>query len=133
MKTIRNIAVKIRKQCEVFAFSRDAEDYDFYRCHDLSCMCAVASYTLVMALRNKGIKSDMIMGKYGNKHDHCWVEAKDHIIDITGSQFNLPNVVVYPLIHKDYQKTRIIKNCSNMDWDGQNPSPEISKRILNNS
>lgn len=77
--------------------------------NDLSCACAVSSWTLWRLLKKQGVNANFVSGRYigyiylsyekeideGRDVDishlgdgHCWVEANNEIIDITATQFD---------------------------------------------
>lgn len=133
MNPIYSIARKIRKKCEIFANSYRARDYDYYQNSNLACMCAVASYVLVKALRGNGIRCWMVWGRFGKWDDqHCWVETKDNIIDITATQFGgFDPVYIVAKPNGDYKMGRVISSYMQLDtWESQQPTPKIARKIL---
>lgn len=137
MQKIRSIAKIVRKKCEVFAKSEDSTNYDFHDHDDLSCMCAVASFVLAEALRKNGFECNVIHGKfYLNgcyRSEHCWVEVKNKIVDITATQFKSSIPKVYIVSDKNPQFVdKEIKNgySSFYNWSSQMPSPKVTENIL---
>ena len=76
---------------------------------DLTCACAVSSWTLWRLLKKQGVNANFISGRHiGNIYlsyekeidegravdishlgdGHCWVEVDNEIIDITATQFD---------------------------------------------
>ena len=138
MNDIRIIAEKVRKSCEKFANSDASKDYDFHNSNCLSCMCAVASFTLATALRQNGIQCDVVKGYfYDNgdeiQGDHCWVEIGPDIVDITVTQF-YPNWQKVYITQKGSRNYRdgVVKNDYQhfKSWLCQNPTPAVTKKIL---
>jgi len=134
---IRSIANQVRKQCETFAESPAAKEYDFHNQYDLRCMCAVASHTLLTAFQKQNIECQMVSGKFyckrtGTRSDHCWVEVDGNIVDITVTQFDsdLPEVFVVPENHVGYEKVKTICSCKDIQWANQSPDPDLSEKIL---
>ena len=137
MQKIRSIAKIVRKKCEVFAKSRASTNYDFHDKDDLSCMCAVASFVLAEALRKNGFECNVIHGNFSRygcyNSEHCWVEVKNKIIDITATQFKSSIPKVYIVSNKNRQFIdKEIKNDyqSFYKWSSQMPSPKITEKIL---
>ncbi len=138
---IYSIAKKVRKQCELFANSKEARDKDYHESKDLACMCAVASHALLIALKDRGIEAVMVRGKYRKHRDyypthHCWVEYKDSIIDITATQFEVSKKVqIVKSKNPCYIRMRRIKVSDRnplRSWGiEQGPSHSLSRRILN--
>lgn len=69
---------------------RSAVKFKWYR-SDLSGACAIASRVLCLELDKRGIDCELITGFY-DVHDHCWVNVEGMILDITASQFGLPDI-----------------------------------------
>jgi len=97
--------------------------------------CAISSYALYKALKNKGLKVKFVLGHfdyYLNKH--CWIEYKDKIIDITATQFgnNFSDVFVTDIKNERYKDRRYnIAALSEVnDWLQQ--SPRYHKNTINN-
>lgn len=136
MSTIFSIANKVRKQCEIFASSPAAKNYDFYRSkgikNNLSCMCAIASYTLVKVFRAKGIRCKLVRGKFDEYNYHCWVETCNKIVDITATQFHIrESVYITSRDNKLYRKLSIVRSPVDLrDWGNQRPANELTKKIL---
>jgi hypothetical protein len=131
MKSIIPIAVKVRKQCEKFACSDYAKNYDFHNEKDLSCMCAVASCVLAKTLRRKGIKCKVISGMFCDA-THCWVEIGHKIVDITATQFKVvPKVYIVNKNDSRYEVMRTVTNYDYFhDWINQKPSRTLIRKIL---
>ena len=107
LQRIRQIASRVRKQCEKFADSPDNHFLD-----NLEGLCAIASYILQKELHKKGIDTKLIQGNFLEEWDepcpdpynHCWIEWKDYIIDVTATQFGFKRKVY---IHKNSRKQQI--------------------------
>jgi hypothetical protein len=137
MQKIRSIARIVRKKCEAFAKSEASKNCDFHNQEDLSCMCAVASFVLAEALRENGLECNVVHGNfYLNgcyRSEHCWVEVKNKIVDITATQFKSSIPKVYIISNKNPQFVdKEIKNdyLSFHNWAGQMPSPKVTEKIL---
>ena len=140
------IAYKVRKQCEVFVNSEASKNYDFHKQDDLGCMCAVASFTLAFTLNKRNIEAKMIRGKFFINNDahkdededcfgdeHCWVEFRDKIIDITATQFDdVPKVYVSNRDSNRYSGEQVVLEPSELEGWGeeQKPNPEATQKIL---
>jgi hypothetical protein len=80
--------IEVAWQCR-----RDAEHF-FKRIYgsDLAGACLVASTHLVLSLQALGRAAKLVVGEYGNiparQQDHCWVEFRGKIVDITATQFS---------------------------------------------
>jgi len=63
-------------------------------------MCAIASFCIHKLLQFKGIDSEFVFGKYHGEEsrwgsDHCWLEWRGYVIDVTATQFeHVPKVIV---------------------------------------
>lgn len=82
-------------------FSREHGEYGY---EDLSCLCAISSYFLVMVGRQFGYHLTLVEGLAFDEEiddllsgeeeldppspNHCWVEYKGKIIDLTATQFD---------------------------------------------
>jgi hypothetical protein len=81
-------------------FSREHSDYGY---DHLACLCAISSYFLVMVGRQFGYHLTLVEGLAFDEDiedllwdeeldppssNHCWVEYKGKIIDITATQFD---------------------------------------------
>jgi hypothetical protein len=136
MKTIRFIAQDVRRRCEIFKSSTDARCYDFYKKNNLKGMCAVASYALHDALKKANIRSRVVNGTYNAGRywsGHCWIEYKDHIIDITATQFKIHRPVrIVRKTSRLYTKANVFNKYRDFfRWiPSQKPSPEITQKIL---
>ena len=131
---ILSVAKEVRAKCVRFAFSDAAKDYHFHSCPDLECMCAVASHVLVTALKKKGCHGHIVRGEF-NGNDHCWVEIYGHIVDITGSQFGLSDIVIVTKEESQfkysYGKGVKITSYKQIRWGKpQSPHPHLTEKIL---
>ena len=127
----------VRRKCAQFARSSAAENYDFHGNEGLEAMCAIASMALRRASGNKFTVhiGDYALNdtctKWGN---HCWVEYKDWIIDITATQFGV-KIPVF-IGRKEnygmrYREGKRGNRYSDYTWgDGQNPTSRLIKKIL---
>jgi len=105
-------------------------------------MCAVASYTLLLALKKHNIPSKLIYGKVRRLEDldtefgddHCWIKIKNLIVDITATQFKHLNATLISIKPSkslpQYSQKKIIKSYKEIEWENQSPSPSITKHIL---
>ena len=127
----------VRRKCAQFARSSASRTYDFHNHKRLGAMCAIASMTLRCASGNKFIVQ---IGKYALNEqctswgNHCWVEYKDWIIDITATQFGV-NIPVF-IGRKEncgwkYKKGKLGNHYSDYTWGNrQNPTSRLIKQIL---
>ena len=134
MENIKKIAKNVRKQCELYAFSVYAYQFDFYKQKDLQGMCLTASFALNKALTLNNIKSQVIQGFF-NGQSHVWIEIDNKIIDITATQFNI-NRKIYILDKNDldaimYQRTHIIKNIKDINCSEWHKRQRPTHRIIN--
>lgn len=138
MNQIKLIAQSVRNKCEEFALSDKSKGYDFHLEKDLSCMCAIASFSLYETFKKNGIKSRVIYGQLKHEHfcgdEHCWVEIPSEkiIVDITATQFGIPEKVhIVSNKNKRYINGKIIKRYKDLDWDhGQKPTKKVINAIL---
>lgn len=129
-KKIISIAEAVRMRCEVFAESSQSGDYDFHKQRDLACMCAVASFALHTALKRNGIKTRVAYGQFDGM-DHCWIEYRDLIIDITATQFGMSRIHVVNKHNAMYQKEKTFDKYSRFfHWEGQAATPSLTRKIL---
>lgn len=93
MKTIQAIAERVRKNAEHFAarypkhFGKDS----------LECMCAIAAFALAYALQQEEYEAQVVLGYFDSPdayNEHCWVRVGNTIIDITATQFGIPEPVL---------------------------------------
>lgn len=107
---------------------------------DLQGACAIASYTLWLILRAKGIPAVFVLTAEGCDA-HCWIETQGHIVDITATQFGGPEIAITPLTAKRltwnnfkwvYGKSYRLENSKALaranTWDDQSPK-NYNKRI----
>lgn len=134
---IIEIAKEVRKQCEKYANSIQAYNSPYYRKRNLFGMCAIASHVLTIALQKENIKGQVAFGFFNdsgptNYRNHCWVETKKYIIDITATQFKYPKVYIVKKNNSNYEKRRIIENpCIFLNhWKKQAPKIKIAEKIL---
>jgi hypothetical protein len=67
---------------------------------DLACACCIASYMLWKALKKLGEDPDLVFGYYEDS-EHCWVELKGKVIDLTATQFDLTHEVYITSYNKN--------------------------------
>ena len=74
------------KRCRSFFEARwnTLEGVPDYSDDTLSCMCANASIYLCYRIRRQGEDADFVVGQYSD-FDHCWVEIKKKVLDITAT------------------------------------------------
>ena len=122
------IAKRVREKCEKFAMSEDAREYDFYKCEDLACMCAVASHHLWRTLQKAGYDCNFIEGEWDYDVCHCWVEIDDHILDVTATQFyNITEKVYLTKIGDTEYYVKGNKYDEMVDWDLPSQTPPYEK------
>lgn len=106
-------------RAEMESFAREHQHIGFEGSdEDLSCYCAIASYFLVMMGRKFGYNLSLVEGaafegayEEINEDDldilvnHCWVEYKGTIIDLSAKQFN-PSL----------QKVHVVSTSSDEYW-----------------
>lgn len=92
-----NIARGTRRWAEKYASSGNAEP-------SLMGLCAIASGELWKRLNAAGIDARIYQFKREWEGGHCWVEAEGYLIDVTGSQFQYPKIIIRKLdnIPDDY-------------------------------
>jgi len=135
-QTIRLVAKRVRKACEVFINSHECKRYDFYEQKDLACMCAVASDTLQKELKKHRIYAKFIEGKWFGDEDewgyaHCWLEWKGYIIDITATQFGVGRKVIVTKSSLHYKRKSRQGKYRCRGWGlQQKPSKTLSKKIM---
>ena len=138
---IINISEQVRKACEKFAMSKEAIEYDFYNDEELGSMCAVASTALRDVLKRRRFNPVLMQGEFGDGMEHCWVQVKDKIIDVTATQFNTkdhkyPAVYITNVNNKKYSEGKKIKKPITyfqkiVQWpESQCPNREILKKIV---
>jgi len=102
-RQLRKIATATRAEMESFARKHTGVGFKGSDI-DLSCYCAIASYFLVMMGRKFGYNLSLVEGaafdgsgdefEYSNDEfadydiNHCWVEHKGKIIDLSAKQFD---------------------------------------------
>ena len=130
-KRIHKIASRVRRQCEIFSCKDECGGKDYFNNHDLSCMCAVASYTLAKALKKNGIVCKMVKGMFEDDH-HCWVEIKNEIVDITATQFGIRNRVYFTNKSNECYKRKVIIRSPRQlrSWKNQAPDNSLANKIL---
>lgn len=98
-KQLRKIATASRREME--KFSREHSEYNY---DGLACLCAISSYFLAMVGRQFGYHLTLVEGLAFDEYiedllwddecceppdvNHCWVEYKGKIIDLTATQFD---------------------------------------------
>lgn len=63
--------------------------------------CLICSWVLNQVLRSYGIKSELCIGRYDGI-SHAFTMVKDHVVDITATQFEKSEVVIEPLYSSNY-------------------------------
>ena len=103
-RQLKKIVTATRKEMENFARKHNSIGFGGDPSDDLSCYCAIASYFLVMVGRKFGYNLSLVEGaafdgtgdefEYSDDEfadydiNHCWVEHKGKIIDLSAKQFN---------------------------------------------
>ncbi len=135
-RQLRKIATASRAEMECFA--RQHRDIGFQGSDlDLSCYCAIASFFLVMMGRKFGYYLTLVEGVAFEKVDnvfeepdindlreqtnHCWVEYKGKIIDLSAMQFNsdLDRVHIVDACDEDYWPTdrnNAVRQSMKAEW-----------------
>jgi len=134
---IRDIALKVRRACEMFSVSQESESFDYHGDDELGGMCATASFALRKYLKKKGIEVEVISGDYKlrdqwfDRECHCWVEYRGYIIDITATQFGINEAVHITSNREKYYRLRKVPKMSRLKWcKGQQPNREVVDKIL---
>lgn len=91
---IRTIAASVRD--EMVDLQENYGDINRWD-EDLGGMCAIASFTLCKALRKQ--KIDKV--RFCASDRHCFVTVRDHIVDITASQFGEEPICILPSKRED--------------------------------
>lgn len=94
--------------------------------------CAIGSYAFWRCLRAMRYRATFVC-HFDGASGHCWVEARNHIVDITATQFGGPEVAVFevgqtpswlanPLVYypgRRYENRRALGVVQT--WDSQSP------------
>ena len=125
------IAEQVRKQCYAFAMSHHSSKFDFHGKRDLWCMCMFASTVLRDELQKKGHKAILVVGRY-DCLSHAWVQIRDHIIDITATQFKGITEEVYLTTEEnDWYSGDDYFEDDHPDWgEWQTPTPKAMEKTL---
>lgn len=118
--TLRIIANVARNEMEAFARVHGGS----FEPDTLETQCGISSYFLIELAKKFNYKLTLVEGvafsEYGPPYvedmcNHCWVEYKDYIIDITATQFNLelPKVHITKINDNDYHKLNINEKVYN--------------------
>lgn len=91
------VAELVRWEIEAFVLNRDCS----ISYKDLCGACGIGSWVLNRVYRRLGVNSHFVMGRYDkNSHfhdtyygNHCWLEIDKHIVDVTATQFGVPDRV----------------------------------------
>lgn len=89
---LREIATAARDAVEYW-LGQNPELHEYIQ-EDMTGACATASLSLYVFLKIKGFKPTLVQGDTHSGSAHCWVEVGDLIIDVTATQFGLPEVHV---------------------------------------
>jgi hypothetical protein len=85
-------------------------------------MCAIGSSALVFTLSEFKIRCRLVIGKF-RQSDHCWVETRTHIIDITATQFgNYDKILIF-------HKSDLIAMCLYKENKRLKPNPDPKHRF----
>lgn len=148
--TVKRAAQKVRDHIE----STLVPDYFGV---DLTCACAVSSWTLWRLLKKQGVNANFISGRYiGNIYlsyekeieegryidveflgdGHCWIEVDKKIIDITATQFDFCDSVCIVKSNERKRKYYIPQKTNskaireiNQDWPVEQ-QPKTYKKHL---
>lgn len=137
-RKLRKIATETRAEMESFARKHNDIGYEGSDV-DLSCYCAIASYFLVMVGRKFGYNLSLVEGAAFEGDDftyaddeftdydinHCWVEHKGKIIDLSAKQFDpsLRKVHVVDVDDNEYWPVRR-NNAVRKDFKAQWPNEQ---------
>ncbi len=134
-RQLKKIATASRKEMESFARKHNYIGSG----DDLSCYCGIASYFLVMMGRKFGYNLTLVEGvafeyvddeetieDLRDQTNHCWVEYKGMIIDLTATQFALVKKVhIVGAADEKYWPTdrnNTVRKNLKADWpDDQSP------------
>jgi len=152
---IEKILPTMRQAIVCFVNSRSATPLDCHENRDLACACAIASRSLVVLLKQKGIENVRIaygvfdeFNKFKRKKpidtdiNHAWVEIGDIVIDLTTSQFvdrkgkRFPDMIITSTNDKRYIKMGNASDKSLIpfsEWPHQQiPRKKYINKILRN-
>lgn len=121
------IAAMTRKELSGFIPTHEC----FY--DDWSCSCLVCSWVLDRILKAFGIKSELCIGEFDGC-GHAFVMVGNHIVDITATQFLLPEIYIEEFDENDSfyiirsKNEKAIKDIIN--WPTEQ-KPETYKKQLN--
>lgn len=73
---------------------------------DLGGSCGFSSLVLNRVLNLAGYKSHLVIGDY-KLSGHAWVQYQNLIIDITASQFDLPDIVIDKINNLQYYNSLV--------------------------
>lgn len=59
----------------------------------LAGLCAIASVRIHKSLKQKGVKSKIVVADFYNGGSHCFVQVGEEILDVTATQFGLPAIL----------------------------------------
>ena len=136
-KFLIDLARRVRHEVIIIAYG------ECCRWDDLSEYCAIASHFLVSIAKRYGYKLNLIEGvafepcdyDFDIDTNHCWVQYKGKIIDLTATQFGVKTKIhVVDDTNKNYHTVKrnqaVIKSMKN-DWPReQTPYSNSNKRSL---
>ena len=96
LRGVEEIASLTRQELSSFILSHQQSFDD-----DWACSCLVCSWVLNQVLRSYGIKSELCIGRYDGI-SHAFAMVKDHVVDITATQFEKSEVVIELLYGSNY-------------------------------
>lgn len=86
-RTLFNIVRGVRRWAEKLVTDKQYDD-------TLTGLCAISSGELWKRLNAAGIEAKIYQFKREFFGSHCWVEAEGYLIDVTGSQFLYPKIII---------------------------------------
>lgn len=98
----------------------------------LTGYCGIASYALSKRLDELGFKNSIWEGDYKG-WGHAWVVCDGYIVDITATQFDLPEIYVIKAYGKGcgYRPMHLMENYEDFEcWDkGCRPNHKLQREI----
>ena len=146
MKTIPKRLFKIAKKARALTEKFAKKHPDIGYPEDLSCYCAIGSRILHLLAEKNGYELEFIQGYFGDVFDsdrkltsssinHCWLEYKGHVVDITATQFGI-QAPVHVVSRRNTDQYHPVLNHTKFDanWDDQSPTRytrKIKKLVAN--
>lgn len=135
------LAREARKEMENFAKDHQNIGDHIGDPKDLNCQCAISSYFLKLLGKRFGYNLTLVQGvaferpysHTDNDINHCWIEYKDHIIDLTATQFNKKLKKVHVVNKKNENYLPLRKSCSKdsfKDWPEDQSPFEFKEELI---